>query len=343
MATIRDVAKESKVSVATVSYVINNGPRPVRPETRQRVLAAMSRLDYHPNAMARGLVRRRMDTLGVLFGMVESSVVVTNPFAAGVLQGIFTAAAADGYNVTLFTKGWSDARLSAPALRDRRTDGIIAVAPATDSDAVAALAGMDLPLVAISFPAEPLGVPSVDVDNYRGARLAAEHFLSLGHTRIAHLTGNHNLASAQQRVEGFRAALAAAGVACPPEYLVPGLYSARDAHENARRLLSLSRPPSAIFAGNDSIAVAVMEVAHDLGIAVPRQLSVVGFDDIPAARQVTPPLTTIRQPLTQIGETATRLLVARVEGRPVPPTTHLLEPELIVRGSTAATAARQTF
>ena len=112
MATIRDVARESGVSVATVSYVLNDGPRPVRAETRQRVLETMRRLDYHPHAMARGLVRRRMNTLGILFGTVEPAI-VTNPYASAILEGVFTAAAGAGFNVTLFTESWKDAPRSA--------------------------------------------------------------------------------------------------------------------------------------------------------------------------------------------------------------------------------------
>lgn len=337
MATIRDVAKESGVSVATVSYVLNNGPRPVRAETRQRVLTVMGRLDYHPNAMARGLVRRRMNTLGVLFASVESAV-VTNVYASGILQGIFTAASELGFNVTLFTEPWRDARHSAPRFRDRRTDGVLIVSPPQDSDMVAGLAALGLPLVVISLSQDTPAVPSVDVDNAKGACLATEHLLSLGHTRIAHLMGEKNLISTSRRRDGFRAALASAGLAVPERFLVPASYSAyyTDATRSSiRNLLTQPDPPTAIFAGNDLLALAVIEAARELGIDLPGELSIMGFDDSPVAPMASPPLTTIQQPLSDIGKTATRLLVERVEGKPVPPTAHLLEPALVARGSTA--------
>jgi LacI family transcriptional regulator len=338
MATIRDVAKQSGVSVATVSYVLNDGPRPVRPETRQRVLEVMHRLNYHPNAMARGLVRRRMHTLGVLFGLVEPEI-VTNPYAAAVLQGILASAADLGYNITLFPQPWKDAPHSAAAFRDRRNDGVLVVAPVEGSDMVPSLAALGLPLVVVSAPSPVAGVPSVDVDNALGARLATEHLLSLGHTRIAHLGGDTVHHSVSVRQESFRATLAEVGVPLPPEYLVQGTYDPTYLRTLARNLLALPKPPTAIFAGNDMIAFAVMEVAREESIAVPEQLSVVGFDDIATASLVTPPLTTIRQPLATLGSRAVRLLAQRVEGSddapPVPPQT-LETPTLVVRSTTAS-------
>jgi DNA-binding LacI/PurR family transcriptional regulator len=164
MATIYDVAKESGFSLATVSNVLNNGPRPVRAETRQRILATMQRLNYHPSAVARGLARQRTHTLGVLFGVVEPSAVVLNAYSAAVLQGILTAAADDGYNVTHYTAPWLDAERSLSSFRDRRSDGLVVVAPPTDSDLMPALAGLRLPLVAVSWPSERGDIPTVDGD-----------------------------------------------------------------------------------------------------------------------------------------------------------------------------------
>jgi DNA-binding LacI/PurR family transcriptional regulator len=343
MPTIRDVAKASGVSIATVSYVLNDGPRPVRAETRERVLSNIRRLDYHPNAMARGLARRRMNTLGVLFANVEPAV-VTNPYAATLLAGILTAAAEAGFNVTLFTEPWRHTRHAARAFHDRRTDGVLVVAPEMGSPIVQELSRLHLPLVVISLPSDSYGVPSVDVDNIRGAQLATEHLLALGHRRIAHLEGDAGLASASLRREGFLTAMAAAGVQVADDYRVPCGYGQDDktraeSQEKVRRLLALPCPPTALFAANDTLAFAAITAATEAGLSVPEQLSVVGFDDIPAAPFLTPPLTTIRQPLLQIGQAATRRLAARVEGKPVPPTTQLLEPELIMRGSTAPPAA----
>jgi LacI family transcriptional regulator len=321
--------------VATVSYVLNNGPRPVRPETRRQVLAAMERLGYHPNAMARALVRGRVNTFGVVFGKVEPAI-VTNAYVTQLLQGVMTAAADLGYNVTLFTQSWRGRASSANGYKDGRTDGVLVIAPLTDTDMVSALAAKHLPMVVISatLPAGT-GIPYVDVDNYLGARLATEHLLSLGHTRIAHILGEPVQPSVPDRRRGFCDAMTAAGLEVPAGWLISSRYDQGEGHRAATALLTRADRPTALFAGNDGIALGALEAARDLGISVPGQLSVVGFDDIPAAALVTPQLTTVRQPLTEIGEKATRMLVSLIEGKPQEQTGHREAPELVVRGSSA--------
>jgi DNA-binding LacI/PurR family transcriptional regulator len=335
MATIYDVAKESGFALSTVSNVLNNGPRPVRPETRARILEAVRRLDYHPSAVARGLARQRTNTLGILFGVVESSAIVINAYSASILQGALAAAADTGYNITHLTSPWRDAEHSIAPFRDRRIDGVLVVAPLLDSDLMPALTSLHLPLVAISWPPERGDVPSVDIDDVYGARLLLEHLLSLGHRHIAHITGHPNLISASTRQHIYQQCLAEAGIALCPDYVVSGLYSTEAGYASARRLLTLPRPPTAIFAGNDEIAYGVLEAAREMGIRMPDRLSVVGVDDRPPSAFMTPPLTTLRPPFDKVGEEAARLLIQRIEGKPVPAEMHLFQPELVVRGSTA--------
>ncbi len=315
--------------------MLNNGPRPVRAATRMKVLDTMRRLEFHPNAMARGLVHRRINTIGVLFGKVEPAI-VTNAYATAVLEGIFTASAEAGFNVTLFTEPWSDAEQSAAPFRDRRTDGVVVVAPLSDSDMAEGLAALGMPVVVVSAPCHDIGLPSVDVDNEKGARLAAEHLLSLGHTRIAHVMGSENQSSVAPRRQGFLNALSDAGVTVPPHYLVSSAYSLSLSYESARRLLEMPDRPTAVFGGNDFIALSTLRAANDLGLRVPEDLSIVGFDDIQACSLVQPPLTTIRQPLSEMGQRAVRLLAAKINHEPVADTTEVYEPSLIVRGSTAS-------
>ncbi|MCW3059425.1 MAG: transcriptional regulator, LacI family [Capsulimonas sp.] len=335
MATIYDVAKESGFSLSTISNVLNDGPRPVRPETRQRILEAMRLLDYHPSAMARGLARQRTNNLGILFGVVESASIVINSYSAAILQGVLTVASVSGYNITHLTTPWRGKEYSLAQFRDRSTDGVLVVAPPTDSDLIPALASLKLPLVAVSWPPERESVPSVDVDDVHGARLIMGHLLDLGHRRIGHLMGHGNLISAGVRRAVYEQCLGEAGIAMRPEYVLTGTYSTESGYENARRLLSLPEPPTAIFAGNDEIAFGAMEAARDMGISIPGQLSIAGVDDRPLAAYMNPPLTTLRQPFVRIGEEALRLLIQRVEGAPIPATAHLFQPELVVRGSTA--------
>ncbi|GAB4459688.1 MAG: LacI family DNA-binding transcriptional regulator [Armatimonadaceae bacterium] len=345
MATIKDVARESGVSVATVSYVLNDGPRPVRPQTRERVLDAMRRLNYHPNAMARGLARRRMYTVGVLFGRIETAI-VSNAYASAILEGVLAAAAELDYNVTLFPKPWVNVRHSAGPFRDRRTDGALIIAPQQDSDIVPGLATLGLPLVVVSAVTDQHGVPFFDADNRIGGHIATEHLLSLGHTRIAHVTGSGQHSSVPSRQDGWCRALKNAGIMPRPEYVVQGDYSGKGAEDWLRTLLALPEPPTAIFAGNDIIAIRLLEAAWSLGIRIPEQLSLIGFDNVPAAAMVRPSLTTVHQPLAEMGGAALRLLVRIIEEKGATRNSvgaHLYAPTLVERNTTAPPASSETM
>lgn len=331
--TITDVARACGVSEATVSYVIN-GKRVLKPATREKVFHVMRELNYHPSAVARGLSSKRVHTIGVLLGVVDSLEFMTNSYTSGLLTGILSVAQREGFNVTLFTAQWKDAQTSAPQLRDGRSDGILAIAPPLDSDIMSGLSGMHMPLVAVSAQPHPQ-VINVDVDNYEGLRLSVEHLVQLGHRRIAFLMGNENLASFAPRRAAFCESLAAHGLAARENEVLPSHFSGAMAGEQARMLLGQPDAPTAICAGNDAIALAVLEEAHKMGIRIPEDLSVVGFDDIPQAGLGSPPLTTVRQPLAGIGEKATQLLVQLVsDPHSIAASNTLLPPELIVRGTT---------
>lgn len=341
MATIRDVAKESGVSVATVSYVINNGPRPVGALTRERVLDVMRRMNYRPNATAQRLAGRQMHTVGVLFGYIEAEI-LTNPYAATVLQGILSAAREVRYNVTLFSTPWVSAEVSAVEFRDGRTDGILVIAPVMDSDVIRGLSELGIPVVGVSSPSQVIGVPYVEVNNDKGARLAVQYLLSLGHTKIAYFGGDENHTDILMRRNAFIAAMKEAGLTVPPTHIPEGTYDWDKARPNIRRLLTLPGRPTAIFAGNDTLAILCLEAARELNLRVPEDLSIIGFDDLPTASVVSPPLSTVRQPLTEIGAQAMRLLVQSIEAEEnsgeLPDVLNtskgvLLEPELIIRGS----------
>ncbi len=338
MPTIKDIARACNVSTATVSYVIN-GKNTLLPETRERVLRKMREMNYHPSAVARGLTNKRMNTLGVLFDNVGSEIAIWHPYTSGILQGIVAASAEAGYSVTLFTELWRNAELSLPKLRDQRTDGIIVVAPPADTDILPSLRSAGLKVVTVSSESTPYGMPSVDVDNAAGIRLAVQHLRTLGHTRIAFLGGELNMFSAAARLVAFQTALQTAEISVPPEYLLASSYqNSAVADKEARRLLSLPVPPTAVVAGNDQIAIAAMNAARDLGISIPAQLSVVGFDDIPDAALMQPALTTIKQPLVEVGKAATRRLLRMLSGEPVPSECLLIEPRLVVRATTASPA-----
>ncbi|MBC7807535.1 MAG: LacI family DNA-binding transcriptional regulator [Akkermansiaceae bacterium] len=345
--TLKDVASLAGVSPYTVSAVIN-GARSntqVSEATRLRIFASAEKVNYHPNAVARSLASRRTYCLGVQFGILEPTEAIGNAYATALLQGIMGAAAIHRYNVLLFTETWVNARQSAPAFRDRRTDGVILVAPLTDTDMLPALSALPLPLVAVSpNPSQcPAHTPSVDVDNSQGIMLAVRHLAGLGHTRIAHVTGNANVASVIERRQAFLETVRKCDLpATPDEYLVTATYDAATIPEILPALMALPVPPTAIVAGNDNIAFAIIAACRALNVRVPEELSVVGFDDTPSAREITPALTTIRQPLQEIGAEAVRLLLGEInsnlgtgtdEERMHLPTR--LRPQLILRESTA--------
>ncbi len=330
--TIADIARVCGVSKMTVSYVIN-GKSVLKPETRERVLRTMKEMNYHPSAVARGLSSKKVHTIGLLLPVFGAAEFVTNPYANGVLQGILWQAEREGYNATIFTSRWENAEVSAPQLRDGRTDGIVVIAPPLYSDIVSGLAALKMPVVAIAAQPQE-GASVVDVDNEAGLRLVTQHLLELGHRHIVYLTGNDDLASFQPRRAGFCSAMAAADIEVTPEMIQVSRFDGKLAFEQTSSLLRQPNPPTAIIAGNDTIGIAVIEAARCAGVSVPRQLSVVGFDDLPAATLVSPNLTTVHQPLTEIGEKAISLLVERTN-RPFDSNgdMHLLQPQLVVRGS----------
>ncbi|MBC8140727.1 MAG: LacI family DNA-binding transcriptional regulator [Armatimonadetes bacterium] len=334
MATIRDVAKECGVSVTTVSSALNNSSRPVHSETRRRVSEAARRLNYHPSATARGLVKRRMNTLGVLFASVEEAI-VTNSYATGILGGVFAESAAQGHDIHLFTNPWRGEE-SAPRFQNSQADGVLLIVPTIGSDMVSALRRFNVPMVVVSSPTTVAGVSFVDVDNAHGARMAAEHLLSLGHKRIAHLMGDTAQHSVLERRDAFVSTLKRGGVTVPPGCLVGDSFAAPDVNNAVQMLLSVTEPPTAVFCSNDDLAFALIRAVQGRGISVPEELSVIGFDDAPFAKQSHPPLTTIGQPLWEIGRKATQLLLARIGDEAITDERHLFAPTLIVRETTAS-------
>jgi DNA-binding LacI/PurR family transcriptional regulator len=322
-----DVAKLAGVSHQTVSRVLNGSPQ-VRAETRERVLLAMQELDYHPNSAARALVTGRSRTLGV----VSFDTTLFGP--ASTLYAIERAAHDAGYFITIVSLEALDRAsvLSAvERLRMQGVDGVLVIAPLEGSrDALVALP-RDAPLVVVEAgPADTL--PVVAVDQIAGSSLATQHLLDLGHPTVVHIAGRPDFLEAAQRIDGWRATLEAAGADVPP--VLVGDWSARTGYELGRRLVR-EGGVTAIFVANDQMALGVLRALHEAGIEIPRQVSVVGFDDIPEAQYYTPPLTTIRQDFAEIGRRSLRLMLDMVETGAAPAAPALVMPELVLRSSTA--------
>ncbi len=321
-----DVARLAGVSHQTVSRVLNGNPQ-VHPETRERVLKAVAALNYRPNAMARGLVSRRSRMLGV----VSFDTILFGP--ASTLLGIERAARAAGYGVSIATLERVDRQsvlLAANNLADQGVDGIIIIAP--QMAAAAALHSLPPGIAAVAVESgQDSGLPSVSVDQILGARLAVQHLLDLGHKTVWHIAGPTDWLEARDRVNGWRQTLTDAGTPIPP--MIAGDWSAQSGYAAGVALAGQS-DVTAVFAGNDQMALGLLRALHERGLRVPEDISVVGFDDIPEAGFLLPPLTTIRQDFDEVGRrsmaTLLQLLSSATTSFAAP-----VAPTLVQRSSTA--------
>jgi LacI family transcriptional regulator len=330
--TSADVAAMARVSRTTVSFVLNERAGVKIPdETRQRVLAAAAALDYHPNSVARQLARGTSRTIGLVLRQSPEQV-ANDGLLAETLRGLAVAARSAEYRVLLETMVPGE-RSYANLVRSGRADGLIVSGPRYDDVELAELVRDGFPVV-IQGSLPGLEVPSIDVDNEAGARIAVEHLLALGHRRIACIT-NAPLAytASTERLAGYREALAAAGVPEDPGLVAEGAFDAQSGHRAVAEILARTTP-DAIFVASDVVAIGAMAGLREAGLSVPGDISVVGFDAIPLAAYMDPPLTTISVPAYDLGRAAGRAILDRIGGRPVAGRT-LLPSQLIVRASTA--------
>jgi LacI family transcriptional regulator len=326
--TIRDVARLAGVSIATVSRVFN-GRTDVAPETRDAVLEVAREHGYagrRPRANRAGLV-------GVTLPNIRS------PYFAYLVSGVVEALSEHDLRVILCpTLHEHDREVGLlERLLHGTTDGAVLVLPAESSEELLALQRQGLPYVVLD-PREPLppGIPCVAAANASGAREATRHLLELGHRRIAAVTGPPDWSATVERLAGYHAALAGAGVAPDPRLELESDFLVAGGQDAGARLLDLPDPPTAVVAFNDELAVGVVASAAARGIRVPDELSVVGFDDSDFAALVTPALTTVRQPLAEMGRVAVTLLTRLIERRPLDALRVEIATTLVVRDSTAS-------
>jgi LacI family transcriptional regulator len=320
--TLADVAARAGVSLATVSKVAN-GRYGVAPGTITRVQEVIDELGYAGHLGAMSLRSSRTNVLGVLLSEFE-------PFSLGLLRGMSDTAAASGYDLMAFTgggkSGWE--RRSLARLGGTLIDGAILVTPTVLGPQAT------VPVVAVDPHYGPAQIPTVDADSFSGAKLATAYLVGLGHRRIGFLGGREDLESAHLREAGFREAMADAGLPVDEHLVRATGFQPQVAEVEARSILSLLDPPTAIFAANDITAESTIAAVHSLGLLVPADVSVVGFDDIPEAALCNPPLTTVRQPLREMGEAAMDMLLDLLAG--ADSSTHVRLPvELVIRESCA--------
>lgn len=328
--TIRDVAEKAGVSVSTVSRVLTSNA-PVQEVTRKVVEDAINELGFRPNGLARSLRSNETKTIGLIIPDVA------NPFFPEVARGVEDAACKRGYSVILCNSGndRSKETMYFQVLQERRIDGIILTGSGSLSE-YAQLREMDrFPVVFLDRNAEGLDVDSVESDSYNGACQAVQHLIELGHREIAFVSGSSATSTGSRRQRGYIDTLAGHGITPPPEYIVPGDFTLEAGRFAGLTLLNGSRRPTAIFVSSDIEAIGVMMAAESLRLSIPRDLSVVGFDNTLLSTVTRPALSTVSQPKYDMGQQAVKLLIERLQKKRQKVKHVVLPTRLEVRGTTA--------
>ncbi len=331
--TIRDVARLAEVHPGTVSRALNEQTRAlVNPETAERVIRAAEELGYQPNPIARGLKTNRSFTVGVLIPDL------TNPLFPPIMRGLEDRLGDAGY--TLLTVNTDNdperERHQMAALRARQVDGLIAATARLDVELLASVAGEGLPVVLVNRSLEDGSLPAVTVNDRQGISLAVDHVASLGHERIGHVAGPQNVSTGHKRRLGFIDAMHAANLEAPAEWIsVANAFTESEGVRACEELLEHEPRLTAIVAANDRLAIGCYDVLDAHALRCPEDVSIVGFNDMPFVERLRPPLTTVRVPQREIGTVAADLLLERLADGAQDSREILLEPALIVRGSTA--------
>jgi LacI family transcriptional regulator len=327
--TIVEVAAEAGVSFGTVSRVINNDIH-VKPETRQRVLETMRRLNFVANRQARILAGGKSNMVGVLVPDLGTE------YIGEVVRGIDYELGLAGYDLMVYTTHRTadkEAEYVTSLARDT-VEGLLLVLPRNPADYVEVLTQRKFPFVLIDHQGTGDDCPVVGATNWQGAYNATDYLIKLGHRRIGFITGSLDLGSAIDRLAGYKKALRTNHIEEDPELVYEGRFAQMDGYDGARKFLSLANPPTAIFASNDVMAMSAMDAVREQGLRVPEDIAIMGFDDIPQAAMLHPALTTVRQPLEQMGRVAAQLLVDMIRKPDLVGYRIELPTELIIRSST---------
>ncbi len=326
--TLAHVARIAGVSQMTASRALNDRPG-VSQETREEILRVAANIGYVVNRSAQKLSGGRNGIIGIVTPTLD------NEFVGELIIGVGRAARVAGYETFVYTVFDEDrhSHQSVLGLMKQFTDGVVAILP-RDSIYFDALAAANVPVVVIDQRGALAGFPSISVDNYGGALRAVEHLAELGHTRVAFISGDESIEGVRDRRRGYLDAIARFRLADDPGLIAQGDLSQMKAFDAASQLLALPQRPTAIFAANDLSAFGVIAAAREAGLKVPHDVSVIGFDDIPMAAQVHPPLTTIRQPFAPMGRAAVNTLMAQIGSTESVAPRIVLPAELVIRQST---------
>jgi LacI family transcriptional regulator, galactose operon repressor len=343
MTTIQQLAAKSGVSVATVSRALNGSPE-VSDATRKRILELAESLDYTPSAAARTLVSRRSHVVGVILDTGLGHPDLLHPFFQEVLVGLKHGAGSLGYDLLLFASeepgnGFGGTHSYLRRAGHHNVDGAIVMGFDGRDAEIAKLAASGLPTIAVDADLDGPRTGSVMSENEEGARLAVRHLHELGHERIATITGMLGTRPGADRLDGYGYELADLGLELPAEYVVEGDFYDESGYRGTLQLLELDKPPTAIFAASDLMAAGALRAANELGVRVPDDVAVVGFDDIGLASLITPQLTTVRQDMHALGAAAAEGLARMIDDPEAAPARELVPTRLVVRASSGGSGA----
>jgi LacI family transcriptional regulator len=325
-----DVARKAGVSIMTVSRVVN-GSSKVSSKTRQKVLQAIRELAYYPNAAARALNRNRTNVMEVV--IPHEDYFFSSEYFSELLFSIEKVVREKQYNV-IFNTYHPGGRVDYAALyKQRKVDGLMIVAPAAGDRRLESLQDEQIPLVLINGRSDGPRLSYVDVDNVKGGQMATEYLLDLGHRRIAVITGGSLVINARHRLDGYLRALAGRRIPAREDWIYEGNWSEQSGYTALLSFLGLRERPTAVFCCNDLMALGAIRAAADRGIGVPEEISVIGYDDIRLSSFVSPRLTTIRQPLDRVGQSAAQIMLELLADRMPRPHQIVLQPDLVVRAS----------
>ncbi|MCD6103802.1 MAG: LacI family DNA-binding transcriptional regulator [Thermotogaceae bacterium] len=328
--TLKMIAEFAGVSTATVSRVLNNSRR-VDPEIAKRVMGIANRLNYRPNEVARGLVKGKIKTFGVVVPDID------NPFFSRICKAIQSIVRKEGYSVFLYNtdgKPEREREVIENLMQRLLIERIFMVAPRMDPKEILELSKeFELYPVIVDSRVENVMLSAVWVDNVTAFIQATEHLIEIGHRRIGFVAGSLNVTNSRDRLKGYLLALENHGIEKDDSLIYEGDFMISSGYKAAEYMLSLSNPPTAILCSNDLMAVGVLRCLHDKGIKVSEQISVVGCDDIDVAASLHPPLTTVRQPIYEMGEIAAKMMLKYIETGKFPPNS-ILHADLVIRDST---------
>lgn len=312
--TVKDIARQLNLSTSTVCYALNGGPRTVTEEVRKKVLEKARELDYRPNRLARSLVKGSTHTIGVVPPSTETNVFLS-PFVQLAWNAIVNEAETSGQDILLFAaKNLNSPNEPGLGLLDGRIDGVIFIAPMHNAGPIMSVTERGLPFASICSSPDAPGV-HMTADNAQGIRQAIRHLVELGHERIAHIAGSPDSPDGQIRLEAFKESMRELGLPIPDGYIEQSSFTRSFGYEATLRLLRLKNRPTAIVASNDELGVGACTAAREMGLDVPSDLSVVGFDDTEMASLCYPPLSTIQQPISDMAAAAVRAVIRLAAGQ----------------------------